>query len=55
MNESPANATDETNKVTSINDDDDNEGPKISGNYATSSQNDQNLISDNLMPEKEGF
>ena len=55
MNELPADVTDETNKVTSIDNDDDNEGSEISGNYATSSQNDQNSISDNLMPEGEGF
>ena len=55
INKLSINAIDETNKITLINNDDDNKDSRISNNYATSSQNNQNLISDNFILEREGF
>ena len=55
MNKSPINAIDETNKITLIDNDDDNKDSRILDNYATSSQNNQNLISDNFISEREDF
>ena len=53
MNESPADATDETNKIP--NDDDDNEGSGESSDHATSSQKNQISIRDDPLSEGEGF
>ena len=55
INKLSINAIDKTNKITLIDNNDDNKDSKISGNYATLLQNNQNSISDNLILEREGF